>query len=1694
MRFSILLAGLLLGVFASSSQAQDYVWLEGETPTKANVQFQSSGWGHSEYLSGGKWLFGSVEAKDLEAKIPADGAVLTYAFELKTGGDYETWVRIGYEFARTPFSWRLDDGAWKEVGSNELTTDLMALAPWAEVAWLKLGKAPITVGKHALEIKFERKYRTNNGKKEAERILFGLDCFCLSRGEFHPNGPHKPGSDWQSEDDKRAGKHVFEVKTGGENGDRVVTPLGGEWQIARWDEQELKDRAEPIKELPAQLEAMFWKGIKVPGNRDANRPDLEFAHRYLYRTRIKVPADFKGRAFVLRFPSTALIASAFVNGQYCGGSKAPSALWECDATAAVKPGEINEIVVAVKDGYYSMAQDGQGRSARYMFNIPHDMMFNSGGLSFMRYADFPIVLRVRHNGLIETPSLVVAGPAYAADVFVKPSLKKKQLGVELTFHNSTAKEINASVTLEVRPLGKDGRTPEGDTVAFKASDVLLAAGETRTVERAEDWVAPKLWWPDDPQQYQLVTKVSVENHIVDVQRTKFGFREWEWKGQHFTLNGVPWHLRADTDEPSKDPDEAVKVWKQRGQNMVRYWGDQTWFGSTQEESLDHFDRLGMPVRRSGIFDGEAASYLLLDDKGKARRDLFDNWVTQLKAWVKAERNHPSVFIWSIENEITYINARNLGWLPQEEPEIKRAVETVMALDPTRPAMIDGGDALRDASLPIYGNHYNEAALREYPDEAYTMKIAFDRHKAPGSWAPWPIGDDKPLFLGESFFASGGTPSMFAQLQGEGAFLGWTAARPGVGAMAKMLSEGYRWHGVAAFHFWMGSERADLHYNSWKDVCVLCREWNTTFASGEKVKRTLKVFNDTRYDDPITVESRISVRGAKIDTGTGFKDLKLAPGTAKELTAFHQLPMVTERTPGELVLTCSRGGKEVFRDVKPLWIIPRNGVAKPTLTKEQLVVWDPKGAVKERLQKRGISFTEVSKFDAISAKSKVVVVGPDALSPREATDPKWQALAAGGTRVLVLDQDNPLHYTATPADLAPTDHNGRVAFSENLEHPAFAGLGQPDFFCWSGDHVVYRNAYRKSARGARSLAQCDEELSQTALAECPVKDGLLVLCQLVVGSKLDSDPVAQRLFDNLLNYCAAYSPPAKVTAVVLPEGDVRLKLLSATSLKYHRAADLKTALAEKGNDIIVADASPVNLRTLAGSADVVKAFSARGGWLMLWGLTPDGLADFNKVVGQNHVIRPFRLERVTLPALRDPLISGLTMRDVVLESNEHIYPWSGDRYPANDTLTYVVDLDDIAPFVHSDKYAYAWSQMTNGLTSADSWKFIFYHELAKGADPHPKWAADFPKEEEVTDFSIILNTHYHLITKMRLIFDGRAEDAMTIDLKPGAELRQDFAVNPPRKCKSIALEPLAWDKIGKSDVIGVDNVWIKVKRSDEYRKTVVPLLNVGGLVKYHMGPGGVLLNQVRVQESEANPVNADKKQTIVATLLRNLGAVFAGERTLIPGANLAYSPVPLGEKCNQFLTSDKGWLTGQPDLAHFPIGENTLAGVVYDIRDFKTSPLPSCIMLSGRDAKGTLAKSVEGISLGRKADVLFFLHTFHQTEEWRPRNDEERAHPPTLFKYVVHYADGKTVDVPVVAGRGVGHWITTKPQGLPGAAAAWAAPFPRDPQRQAVVYQMQWSNPRPGEKIGSIDVTYDDKVGNRYGIPAVLGITAGTVKE
>ena len=96
-------------------------------------------------------------------------------------------------------------------------------------------------------------------------------------------------------------------------------------------------------------------------------------------------------------------------------------------------------------------------------------------------------------------------------------------------------------------------------------------------------------------------------------------------------------------------------------------------------------------------------------------------------------------------------------------------------------------------------------------------------------------------------------------------------------------------------------------------------------------------------------------------------------------------------------------------------------------------------------------------------------------------------------------------------------------------------------------------------------------------------------------------------------------------------------------------------------------------------------------------------------------------------------------------------------------------------------------------------------------------------------------------------------------------RQDFEISPPRKAKTMALVPMAWDSSHPTTpVISIENLWIRVKRSPKYHKRVAPLLNIGALVKYMTaGPALMLVlegNQavavVKKLVGETEPATSD----------------------------------------------------------------------------------------------------------------------------------------------------------------------------------------------------------------------------------------------
>lgn len=1686
--FAVLAAWMLL----ACASAAEVAWIEAEHPaTRPDLaEFETRPHGTGEYLSGGKVAFLGIDERRVEQLLGRDGRIAAWDFETTSAGKREIWGRIGFEWVRSDFDWRIDDGAWQTAKASDATIDLQQLGFWCEIAWLKLGERDLPAGKHSLQLRF-LPTRDDQGQQVPVRTLWMADCFCIA-DSFRPNHRFRPGEDHRADIDRRAAAQVFTLAAPAQAGERARLDLGGAWQLAAWDEPTVPEaqRLEGVEALPADLDGMPWYGIPVPSDRNRSRPDFIFNHRLIYRTRVDVPAALGGRAFYLDFDSFSMIATVFVNGQRCGWSRAFYAHWQCDISQAVKPGQVNDIVVVIKDQWYAQAGHADDPlGSRRAFNTPPGFIAGMQGTT--QTFDMPMFGN-NENGLIRPVALVAAGRVYADDVFAKPSVKRRELGLEVTLRNPGPVAADVWLDVAVEPWAAGGKAgPAAKTFARKA--VSVPAGAVAVVDLAEGWADARLWWPDEPNLYQAVTTVTLDGRPTDIRRTRFGFREWEWDSDQLKLNGIAQQLRATIDY-GRTGEEFIAACQRTGQNMIRLWGTGLW-GQSRRQNLDFFDEQGMPVRSSGIFDGQGCNYKLAV-KGKPNQPLFDHWREQLAAWVKTERNHPSVFIWSIENEITYINSCNMGLVDIVEPEIREGAEVVERLDPTRPTMVDGGRCLKDQSMPVNGAHYNDVFGRGLPDIAYGSREGWYANTEHG---PWKMVRDRPIFHGEVFFSVGWSPQEFSLLGGDRCFLGPAEATRGRGLYGRMISEGWRWDGIAAFHFWTGFEDGSW-IPSWQPVALLCRQWNWTFAGGSGMTRTLKVFNDTRFDTPIEAAWELTV-GGKAAAG-GKRTFTIAPGTAQEFEVTCAVPTVSERTAAAFTLTCRRNGAEVFRDVKAAWVIDPDAAAKPTIAQAALAVIDPAGAVKARLAKRGIPFTEVAGPGQVPTSARVVVVGPDAIAADRMHDPAWLALAASGARVLVLDQRNPLRDQAIPADLEPTDHVGRIAFAEDLRHPALGGLDQADFFCWSGDHVAYRNAYRKGTRGFRSLMQCDLLLGDTALAECAVNEGLLLLCQVAVGSKLATDPVAQRLFDNLLAYACSYRAVHKATAVAIDPASPKGRLLAASGLQFTAVDDPLAAL-DPGFGVAVVEGSPANLKALADGKATVQAFTGRGGWLMLWGLTPEGLADYNRIVGFEHVIRPFQLERVALAMPRDPLTAGLSLRDVVMDSGRDIFSWMSLKFPSEDAFTSIVDYDEIGPFVRfpslaelgqPEDSAPGWDHwpgnMVNGYTADDTWRFCY--SIALDAGQKTRWTMELPKPEELTSFGIVLNVIYHKVTRIDLYLD---EDPTPITLitRPTHD-RQDFPI-APRKARRITIELAEWEKSGTANVIGIDNLWLGVRRPREFLERVKPLLNIGGLVRYDQGEGGILLNQLNILAQEVNPVNAEKKATITKALLKNLGATFAGSAMVVVGANLAYSPIELAAGiCNAYTAKDAepGWFEQGPgDLSHLPVGEQTLAGVPFRLPDFRTSPVPSVVMLTG-NGSDTETDHVRGIAVGRKADALFFLHAFNASQQavrWKPQG--LRTTPPVAFAYVVRYASGRRALVPVSWSVGVGHWVDPQPKPLPGAQLAWAAAFPGQPETKAAVYAMQWDNPRPDDVIESVELRQDN---DQWGCPALLAVTAASIRR
>jgi len=248
---------------------------------------------------------------------------------------------------------------------------------------------------------------------------------------------------------------------------------------------------------------------------------------------------------------------------------------------------------------------------------------------------------------------------------------KATVALETTIKNEYADAKEATVTTTLY---------KGDKEVTSASQkVSLSANAEKTIKQKTNVSNPVLWNVDAPELYTAITEIKIGDAIVDTYSTPFGIREFKFDlDKGFLLNGKQLKIKGvclhhdlgplGTAINTRAIERQLEIMKEMGVNGIR-----TSHNPPAPELLDLCDKMGFIVMDEA-FD--------MWEQSKNKDDYSTAWAQwhkiDLEAQILRDRNHPSVFVWSIGNEIPEQWNENGARIGKELAAI------VKALDTTRP--------------------------------------------------------------------------------------------------------------------------------------------------------------------------------------------------------------------------------------------------------------------------------------------------------------------------------------------------------------------------------------------------------------------------------------------------------------------------------------------------------------------------------------------------------------------------------------------------------------------------------------------------------------------------------------------------------------------------------------------------------------------------------------------------------------------------------------------------------------------------------------------------------------------------------------------------------------------------------------------------------------------------------------------------
>ena len=325
-----------------------------------------------------------------------------------------------------------------------------------------------------------------------------------------------------------------------------------------------------------------------------------------YRKEFSLP-DLTGKEVYLYFGGAYRNSTVYVNGQEAGRRASGYCSFELDISAFAKKGK-NQIAVRLDNGCEAP-----------------DRWYSGSGL----YRD--VYLKVVPTSHIKTWG-----------VFVKAKMKDKK-HADISIETKITNHVKAGIGIHVKVLGPDGG------IAAEASTPFMLVGENEiSVEQRVRINNPQLWSAEKPNMYRALVNIEIDGNAEKPVMAPFGIRDIQIEyNKGMFVNGEPVKLKGvclhhDAGITGSAYHDAV--WRRRlltlksiGCNAIRCSHN-----PPSEEFLDLCDELGFYVIDE-FFDKWKSGYYEAHFDNDAERDLSET--------ILRDRNHPSIFMWSIGNEV-----------------------------------------------------------------------------------------------------------------------------------------------------------------------------------------------------------------------------------------------------------------------------------------------------------------------------------------------------------------------------------------------------------------------------------------------------------------------------------------------------------------------------------------------------------------------------------------------------------------------------------------------------------------------------------------------------------------------------------------------------------------------------------------------------------------------------------------------------------------------------------------------------------------------------------------------------------------------------------------------------------------------------------------------------------------------------------